>query len=148
MKNFELFYKHFNEFLKALDQKSSDIKEQILYVLFTSNSHLSAQEICTKIYENYKSEVSMTSIYSFLNFLESHHLANSFEENGIKKFELNLKSSHDHLICEICGKIVDFEDEMIEQRQEQICGQRSFSAESHKMILYGICSNCQAKNGI
>ena len=91
MDNFELFYKHFNEFLKALDQKSSDIKEQILYVLFTSNSHLSAQEICTKIYENYKNEVSMTSIYSFLNFLESHHLANSFEENGIKKFELNLQ---------------------------------------------------------
>ena len=87
----------------------------------------------------------MTSIYSFLNFLESHHLANSFEENGIKKFELNLKSSHDHLICEVCGKIVDFEDEMIEQRQEQICKERNFIEQSHTMILYGICGDCQDK---
>ena len=90
----------------------------------------------------------MTSIYTFVNFLEEHHLANSFEQNGVKNYELNLKSSHDHLICEICGKVVDFEDEMIEQRQDQICSQRSFNAESHKMILYGICSDCQAKNGI
>ena len=148
MEDFELFYKHFNEFLKAFGQKGSEIKEQILRVLFASKSHLNAQEICQKIYETYKNEISMTSIYTFLNFLEEHHLANSFEENGIKKFELNLKSSHDHLICEICGKIVDFEDEMIEQKQEQICIQSSFSAESHKMILYGICSDCQAKNGV
>ena len=145
MEDFELFYKHFNEFLKAFGQKGSEIKEQILRVLFASKSHLNAQEICTKIYENYKSEVSMTSIYSFLNFLESHHLANSFEENGIKKFELNLKSSHDHLICEVCGKIVDFKDEMIEQRQEQICKERNFIEQSHTMILYGICGDCQAK---
>ena len=148
MEDFELFYKHFNEFLKAFGQKGSEIKEQILRVLFASKSHLNAQEICQKIYETYKNEISMTSIYTFLNFLEEYHLANSFEQNGVKNYELNLKSSHDHLICEICGKVVDFEDEMIEQRQDQICSQRSFNAESHKMILYGICSDCQAKNGI
>ena len=119
MEDFELFYKHFNEFLKAFGQKGSEIKEQILRVLFASKSHLNAQEICQKIYETYKNEISMTSIYTFLNFLEEHHLANSFEQNGVKNYELNLKSSHDHLICEICGKVVDFEDEMIEQRQDQ-----------------------------
>ncbi|WP_462105205.1 Fur family transcriptional regulator [Campylobacter concisus] len=146
MENFELFYKHFKEFLEAFGQKNSDIKEQILYVLFTSNSHLSAQEISSEIYKIYKNEISMTSIYLFLNFLETHHLANSFEENGVKKFELNLKSSHDHLVCEICGKIVDFEDEMIEQRQEQICKEKKFSEQSHTMILYGICEDCQVKN--
>ena len=146
MENFELFYKHFKEFLEAFGQKNSDIKEQILYVLFTSNSHLSAQEISSEIYKIYKNEISMTSIYLFLNFLETHHLANSFEENGIKKFELNLKSSHDHLICEICGKIVDFEDDMIEQRQEQICKEKNFKEQSHTMMLYGICGDCQVKN--
>ena len=146
MENFELFYKHFEEFLEAFGQKKSDIKEQILYVLFTSNSHLSAQEISSEIYKIYKNEISMTSIYLFLNFLETHHLANSFEENGVKKFELNLKSSHDHLICEICGKIVDFEDEMIEQRQEQICKEKNFKEQSHTMMLYGICEDCQVKN--
>jgi ferric uptake regulation protein len=148
VEDFELFYKHFNEFLKAFGQKGSEIKEQILRVLFASKSHLNAQEICQKIYETYKNEISMTSIYTFLNFLEEHHLTNSFEQNGVKNYELNLKSSHDHLICEICGKVVDFEDEMIEQRQEQICIQRLFIVESHKMILYGICSDCQAKNGV
>ena len=146
MENFELFYKHFKEFLEAFGQKNSDIKEQILYVLFTSNSHLSAQEISSEIYKIYKNEISMTSIYLFLNFLETHHLANSFEENGVKKFELNLKSSHDHLVCEICGKIVDFEDEMIEQRQEQICKEKNFKEQSHTMMLYGICEDCQVKN--
>ena len=52
MEDFELFYKHFNEFLKAFNQKGSEIKEQILRVLFASKSHLNAQEICQKIYEN------------------------------------------------------------------------------------------------
>ena len=148
MEDFELFYKHFNEFLKAFGQKGSEIKEQILRVLFASKSHLNAQEICQKIYETYKNEISMTSIYTFLNFLEEHHLANSFEQNGVKNYALTLKTSPDHLISEIGGKVVDFQDELIQQRQEQICIQSSFSTESHKMILYGICSDCQAKNGI
>ena len=84
MDNFELFYKHFKEFLEAFGQKSSELKEQILHVLFISNSHLSAQEISSEIYKIHKNEISMTSIYSFLNFLEMHHLANCFEEKGVK----------------------------------------------------------------
>ncbi|MFC2491449.1 MAG: Fur family transcriptional regulator, partial [Campylobacter curvus] len=85
-------------------------------------------------------------IYALLNFLDECHLCNSYDDGGIKKYELNLKAHHDHLICEKCGKVVEFHDEGIEQRQELICKERNFEAVAHTMVLYGICAECQKTN--
>jgi Fur family ferric uptake transcriptional regulator len=60
-----------------------------------------------------------------------------------KKFEIANKPHHDHLICSICGKIVEFENEEIERIQHQIAEENGFVLTDHLMQLYGICSDCQ-----
>ena len=145
MHNFDNFYMKFLEFLRDCGYKNSAAKEQILKILFSSDEHLSASEIQTKIKSEFRRKVSLTAIYQFLNFLQDFGLVLSLEENGINKFELNLKSHHDHLICIKCGAAESFFDKCIEEKQEQICKNSGFKLEGHAMILYGICPKCQNK---
>ncbi len=62
-----------------------------------------------------------------------------------KKFEIANKPHHDHLICESCGKIVEFENEEIEKLQHKIAEESGFKLTDHLMQLYGICRECQNK---
>ena len=135
----------FLELLRDYGYKNSAAKEQILKILFSSDEHLGASEIQTKIKSEFRRNVSLTAIYQFLNFLQDFGLVLSFEENGINKFELNLKSHHDHLVCTKCGATENFFDKDIEEKQEQICRNSGFKLEGHAMILYGICLKCQNK---
>lgn len=145
MHTFDKFYMKFLEILRDYGYKNSAAKEQILKILFSIDEHLSASEIQTKIKSEFRRNVSLTAIYQFLNFLQDFGLVLSFEESGINRFELNLKSHHDHLICIKCGAAESFFDKDIEEKQEQICLNLGFKLEGHAMILYGICPKCQNK---
>jgi Fur family ferric uptake transcriptional regulator len=53
------------------------------------------------------------------------------------------KGHHDHMICTSCGKIVEFQNCQIEKLQEEVATKNGFSIQTHKLELYGLCSNCQ-----
>ncbi len=147
MENFECFYQHLSSFMSEFNHKNSHIKENILSILYRSQTHLSAQDIQTEFSKIYAQSISLPTIYALLNFLDECRLCNSYDDGGIKKYELNLKAHHDHLICEKCSKVVEFHDEDIEQRQELICKEKNFEAVAHTMVLYGVCADCQKTNG-
>lgn len=49
---------------------------------------------------------------------------------------------HDHLICNRCGKILEFEDADLEALQERIATRHGFILLQHRMELYGLCESC------
>ena len=53
------------------------------------------------------------------------------------------RSHHDHLICTGCGRIVEFENEKIEELQIRVARSHGFEVESHKLELYGRCDRCR-----
>lgn len=142
MDDFVRFYKNFSTLIKDLNYKNSYIKERILSILYFADRHLSVNEIQAEFEKKYREKISLPAIYALLNFLDECKLSNSYNENGVMKFELNLKAHHDHMICEKCRKTISFCDEEIEQRQHEICSENGFEIIGHSMILYGICSEC------
>ena len=48
---------------------------------------------------------------------------------------------HDHLICTRCGKIFEFEDDVIERRQLDVAERFGLQLTSHRMTLWGECAN-------
>jgi Fur family ferric uptake transcriptional regulator len=44
---------------------------------------------------------------------------------------------HDHMVCDACGLIVEFEDEEIERLQEEIARRLGFKLRDHSMNLIG-----------
>jgi len=58
---------------------------------------------------------------------------------------LGLKNHHDHLVCVGCGKIIEFFDEVIEKRQEEVAISFNFLMQEHIMQIRGLCKDCQDK---
>jgi Fur family ferric uptake transcriptional regulator len=50
---------------------------------------------------------------------------------------------HDHLICQRCGKVVEFELEAIEILQRSVAERHGFELVGHRHELHGICPECQ-----
>ncbi|MCU0939487.1 MAG: ferric iron uptake transcriptional regulator [Burkholderiaceae bacterium] len=106
--------------------------------------HLSAEDVYKAlIAENL--DVGLATVYRVLQQFEQAGLLmrNHFEQ-GRAVFELNEGSHHDHLVCLTCGRVEEFVDTEIEQRQHKIAQAHGFTLQDHALALYGVCNkaNC------
>ncbi len=135
----------FKKLLKTNNLKFTKQREAILKVLYTNSDHFSPESLHALIKRDYPNlNVGIATIYRTLNLLEENGIVTSisFGVQG-KKFELGNKPHHDHMICVNCGKIIEFEDEVIEKRQYEIAKKYDFKIEHHLMQLFGLCKECQ-----
>ncbi len=64
-------------------------------------------------------------------------------DNGVMYYEhRHLGQHHDHMICTKCGKIIEFENDRLEQLQSQVVAGFGFHMLQHRMEIYGICADC------
>lgn len=150
MKNLEtLTYdellEEFKSILKANALKFTSQREAILSTLYENPQHFTSENLYLLVKQQYPQlSIGIATVYRTLSLLEENGLVSSISL-GIqgKKFEIANKPHHDHLICESCGKIVEFENEKIEELQYQIAKENGFVLTDHLMQLYGICTECQ-----
>ena len=58
-------------------------------------------------------------------------------EGGKSVFELAHKEHHDHLVCLKCGKVIEFNDPLIEEQQKLIAEKYGIKLTNHSLYLYG-----------
>ena len=59
------------------------------------------------------------------NFAEGHAV-----------YELTPSDHHDHMICLDTGDIIEFTDDIIEDRQDKIAKEKGYEIIDHSMVLY------------
>lgn len=99
--------------------------------------HQTAEDIYRALLDA-NEDIGLATVYRVLTQFEAAGLVtrHHFEE-GQAVFELNDGSHHDHMVCSKTGKVVEFYDEIIEQRQKEIAKEYGFKISDHTMILYG-----------
>lgn len=111
----------------------------------SSNIHQSAEDIYKALLDAGE-EIGLATVYRVLTQFEGAGLVNRHHfEGGQAVFELNHGQHHDHLVCVKCGKVVEFFDETIEDRQKQIAKDNGFTITEHSLILYGYCNSSECK---
>jgi Fur family ferric uptake transcriptional regulator len=114
---------------------------RIIEILETNKSHhMSAEDVYRTLLDD-KSEdssIALATVYRVLTQFEKAGLIirHNFE-GGQAVFELDKGEHHDHLVCLTTGKIVEFHDEIIEQRQREIAEEHGFLLADHSLTLYG-----------
>jgi len=102
--------------------------------------HLSAEDVY-KILINTGEDVGLATVYRVLTqFEEAGLLSRHHFESGKAVFEINEGTHHDHIVCVKCGRVEEFYDEEIENRQQQAAESRGFTMQEHSLMIYGICS--------
>lgn len=133
--------------LKNVGLKATFPRLKILDIFRKSDErHLSAEDVYRfLIAENI--DIGLATVYRVLTqFEQAGILTRSQFDGGKSIFELNDGDHHDHLICTHCGSVTEFNDEEIEKRQHKIARDNGFTLESHDMVLYGVCKNCNKSN--
>ena len=147
MIEYPLLLEKFQTILKENTLKFTKQRELVLKFLYENDDHFTPEDIYTLLkQENPNINIGIATVYRTLTLLETSNIASSisFGVQG-KKYELGLKKHHDHLICTKCGSIIEFFDETIEERQEEIAKKFNFQMTDHTMKIIGLCENCQNK---
>ncbi|MBY0366789.1 ferric iron uptake transcriptional regulator [Roseateles aquatilis] len=107
----------------------------------TGERHLTAEDIY-KILLADGADVGLATIYRVLmQFTEAGLLNRLHFEGGRAVFELNEGQHHDHMVCLRCGRVQEFFDPVLEQRQREIAAERGFQLQEHSLAMYGLCGS-------
>jgi len=102
--------------------------------------HLSAEDV----YKSLMAEgidIGLATVYRVLTqFEQAGLLSRQHFETGKAVFELNQGGHHDHLVCLQCGRVEEFYDAEIEQRQAEVARKRGFELKGHSLALYADCT--------
>jgi Fur family ferric uptake transcriptional regulator len=133
--------------LKSSGLKATLPRLKILEIFQNSTvRHLSAEDVY-KILLNDNMDVGLATVYRVLTqFEQAEILHRNHFETGKAVFELNEGSHHDHLVCLDCGKVEEFYDADIEQRQHTIATERGFTIAEHSLAIYGNCTKNACPN--
>jgi len=106
--------------------------------------HMSAEDVFRVLLEE-RSDVGLATVYRVLTqFEQAGILIRSNFEGGKAVYELNEGQHHDHLVCLDCGRVEEFFDPEIENRQNAVAKARGFAIAEHALSLYAHCTkeNC------
>ncbi len=134
------------EYLSGRGLKSTRQRDVVLNAFVSAGRHLSAEELYLLVKKS-NPGIGYATVYRTLKLLAEAGLADERRfEDGFTRYEYNASDGHhDHLICTRCGRILEFENERIEQLQQDVARKNRFKVQSHKLELYGLCSDCQGK---
>lgn len=135
----------FRRIIRGLNLKVTHQRMAILRCLHEGRRHITAQELFEKVSARYP-EIGFATVYRFLRSLTEGHFVTEVRMGGLPaRYELTPQAHHDHLTCTDCGRIVEFENRMIESLQEKVAQHFGFTLQHHVLELYGVCPECQVK---
>ena len=128
-----------SEYLSGQGLKSTRQRDVVLNAFVSAGRHLSAEELYLLVKKS-NPGIGYATVYRTLKLLAEAGLADERRfEDGFTRYEYNASDGHhDHLICTRCGRIIEFENERIEQLQQDVARKNRFQVKSHKLELYGV----------
>ena len=136
--------KTFSNFAASKGLRSTRQRDIILDIFLSTHQHISVEELYLKIKSSNPS-IGHATVYRTLKLFTEAGLAREILlHDGQTRYEHAVAGEHhDHLVCTSCNSIIEFEDETIEKLQNDIANRHGFLIRSHKLEIYGLCTNCR-----
>lgn len=132
------------EHLQTRNLRLTPERLNVLRGIMSREGHFDADELLEHLRRTQR-PVSRATLYRTLEHLaeaglvKRHHFG-----EGHALFESAFgRAHHDHMVCDRCGRVIEFVNEQIEALQEEVCKQHDFRPHGHVHQIFGACSNCQ-----
>ena len=127
-----------NHELRKAGLKVTLPRVKILQILENAQGdhHMSAEDVYKTLLDAGE-DVGLATVYRVLTQFESAGLVvrHNFD-GGHAVFEISQEEHHDHMVCLDSGEIIEFFDETIERRQQEIAEEHGFDLVDHALVLY------------
>lgn len=138
------------EFQRQHALKTTSQRELIVDVFLHCKDHVSIEELLGKVRAR-SAKIGYATVYRTMKLLSEAGLAAPRQfGDGQTRYEVAGPETphHDHLICQQCGLILEFEDDRIEELQDKVAQLLGgFKVIKHKLELYGLCPKAQGVPG-
>ncbi|EOB1379189.1 Fur family transcriptional regulator [Enterococcus hirae] len=119
----------------------------VLEYLIEHHSHPTADEIYRALEDRFPN-MSVATVYNNLRLFTSIGFVQEMKfGDSSSRFDFSSKR-HYHVICENCGKIVDFHYPDLADIEMAAGRLTNFEINEHRLELYGRCPECQKEQAI
>src|SRR5262252_5370584 len=140
----------FRKYLERRGLKLTAERQALFDEVFSKHEHVEADELLVRLRAKHK-KISRATIYRTLELLVEAGIVGRLRigEAGYRYERLRAGDHHDHLICDQCGKVIEFFEPQIESLQDEVALRHGFVLLSHTHQMRGICRSCRprAKTG-
>ena len=138
----------FRNHIKKKGMRWTGEREIILETIFAQQRHFDVDSLHFELKKKDK-KISRASVYRTMPLLVQCGLVKEVHQGGEQKHYEPVYgvNHHDHLLCNRCGRIIEFLNDDLESLQEKICAEFGFEAATHSLVIKGTCGVCQGKDG-
>ncbi len=129
------------EFLGGKNLRITSQRQAIIETVFGTDEHFTAEQLLEWSRKRDKS-VSRATVYRTLPLLTESGLVHEMDfGKDCKYYDPNYAHhpNHNHIICQDCEKIVEFDSEKIEKLEDEISHRLGFSVKTHRLQITGTC---------
>lgn len=140
----------FHRALSEKGLKATRQRELIVELFFELDRHISVDELLVEVRKR-RSSTGYATVYRTLKLLVELEFAHERHFGAADQptlyDPLYGRDEHYHLICKDCHHILEFEDEALDRRCEEIAASMGFKLSSQRLELYGHCTreNCSRR---
>ena len=121
-----------------------------IFVDHSDYHHMSAEDVYNILREK-KSDIGLATVYRSLDLLSELGILVQVDfGDGCARYELNTADPkihhHHHLICVKCKKVIEFEEDLLDDLEAKIAKKSGFKILNHEVKFFGYCYECQTKD--
>ena len=132
-----------NQTLQEKGYRLTPQRIMVLDALHSVDSHISAEEIYTKVKAKYP-YANISTVYRTLELLKELGLVTEIDlDDGRVRYHLAEKGHHHHLVCSKCGSVIDLPESSLLKLTEALARDYQFQADLRHLAIFGLCANCQ-----
>jgi Fur family ferric uptake transcriptional regulator len=134
----------FREYLASRPraQRFTTQQRDMVQYIFSKHNHFDADELFDEM-KRQGFRVSRATVYRILKKLVDAGLLRKINLGTRTVYEHDYGyAHHDHLYCELCGSMIEFQNGQIEEVVRDVCEQHQFQFQGHSFIIRGVCATC------
>ncbi len=117
----------------------------LLELIREAHGHIDAKELYRRA-SSQEESISPATVYRSLNLFKQLGL---IDERRLGKmrcyYEMKQPPEHQHLLCQGCGKVIEFESPLIRKLVDKVQREHGFNVTKAELCLEGYCLECEEK---
>jgi Fe2+ or Zn2+ uptake regulation protein len=117
----------------------------LLELLRNAEGHIDAKELYRRASDRDES-ISPATVYRSLNLFKELGIVEEMRLGKVRcYYEIKQSPEHQHLVCQGCGKVIEFQNSHFQKLIEAVRREHRFNITKAELYLEGYCPECEEK---
>ncbi len=136
-------WERFVTFLRENHLRVTEARRIIFQAALEKQGHFRVDELAADLTSG-PNRVSRGSVYRTLSLMnEAGFVSELRDDHPHVHYECAYQHRHhEHMVCTVCGRFLEFGDEEIESFLKRRCLEKNFTPSHHRLTIFGVCEEC------